>query len=94
MQKVIVIYKVEDCDRWWRFYNDDTANRKIHGSRECLIHRNKEQGNELVLLYKWDSMENAREFFELEDTKNKMKDAGVIGDPIIEYVDEVERAIA
>ncbi len=94
MQKVIVIYRVEDYNKWERFYNDSTADRKIHGSREAFIHRNKEAANELVLIYKWDSMENAKKYFESEETKNKMKDAGVIGEPIIVFVEEVERAIA
>ncbi len=94
MQKVIVIYKIEDYDRWERFYNDDTANRKIHGSREAFIHRNKEYANELVIIYNWDTMENAKEFFESKDTKSKMKDAGVVGEPIIVFVEEIERAIA
>lgn len=94
MQKVMVIYQVEDYDRWWRFYNDDTADRKIHGSIECFIHRNKEYANELILLYNWDTMENAKKFFESEDVKTKLKGAGVTGEPLVVYLDEVERAIA
>ena len=94
MQKLMVIYRVEDYDRWWRFYKDDTANRKTHGSRESFINRNKEYANEIILFYQWDTMDNAKKFFESEDVKNKMKDAGVIGEPIVVYFTEIERAIA
>lgn len=94
MDKVIVIYEVEDYDEWRHSYDDNTANRKIHGSRESYIHRSKENPNELVLIYKWDTADNAREHFESEEVKNKMKDAGVKGEPVIYYVDEIERTIA
>jgi heme-degrading monooxygenase HmoA len=94
MQKVIMILKVKDYDEWKWVYEDNTVDRKIHGSKEVYIYRNKEDPNEIVLIAKWDTMDNAREFFESSDLKKIMQDAGVLGEPIIYYVDEVERTIA
>lgn len=94
MKKVIVIFKVEDYDKWKRFFDNNTAFRKTHGSRECCIHRSIDNPNKIVLFYKWDSIDNAKKFFKSSEVKNKMKEAGVQGRTIIYYIDEVERTIA
>jgi len=94
MQKVIMIIKVKDYNEWKWVYENNTADRKTNGSKEVYIHRNREDPNELVLIAKWDTMDNAREYFESEDFKKGMQDAGVLEEPVIYYIDEIERTIA
>jgi heme-degrading monooxygenase HmoA len=94
MQKVIMILKVKDYEEWKWVYENNTVDRKMHGSKEVQIYRNREDPNEIVLIAKWDNIDNAREFFESSDLKNRMQDAGIIGEATIYYVDEVEKTIA
>lgn len=94
MKHVLLIGKIEDYKKWKRIYDDNTGNRKANGSKEAYIYRDEDNPNELMILYTWDDLNNARKFFESEDTKNKMKLAGVQGKPEIRYIEEIERTIA
>ena len=39
-------------------------------------------------LLEWDSIENAKKFTQSDQTKEVMKDAGVVGMPAIHFVEE------
>jgi len=94
MKHVLVIYEIEDYKKWKRIYDDNTANRKINGSKEAYIYRNEDNHLELAVIYSWDDLDNARKYFASEDFKNKMFAAGVHGEPEIRYIEEIERTIA
>ena len=94
MEKVILVINVEDYDKWRKYFDDNIAFRKTHGSREAYIHRSIVNPNEIVLFFKWESIDSARKFFESEEVKEKMKEAGISGDPVLYYIEEIERSIA
>ena len=62
-------------------------------SAEGDVHYKDEKLNELVVLYKWDNLDQAHEYFESEEFKNTIKDAGIEGNPEIYYLEERTRLI-
>jgi len=42
------------------------------------------------MLFEWDSKENATKFFASDETKKTQKGAGVVGTPMIVYLDKIE----
>lgn len=93
MIRVLVIYNTEDFKKWKRVYESNTGDRKAHGSKEAYIYRNLENPNELEVMYIWNNVENAREYFNEDNFKNKMFAAGVVGEPEIRYLEEMDRSI-
>jgi heme-degrading monooxygenase HmoA len=66
------------------------AQRNTAGSKKYQIFHSADDANNLVLLFEWDSLDNAHAFAESEDLKQKMKEAGVIGEPDIYFLNEGE----
>ena len=44
-----------------------------------------------VLLFEWDSLDNARRFLESEELRQAMKKAGVSGQPDVHFLKEGQR---
>jgi hypothetical protein len=53
------------------------------------IFRNADDPNDLFVLLEINSIENAKKFVSSADTKEAMKNAGVVGIPSIYFVEEV-----
>jgi heme-degrading monooxygenase HmoA len=94
MQYVLIIHKIEDYDKWRPVFDENMTNRKNNGSKEAHVFRNADNPNEIVILYEWDNLDNAKQFFESQDIKTKMQSAGVIGKPYIHFLKGIGRTSA
>jgi heme-degrading monooxygenase HmoA len=94
MPYLLVRHKVEDFDRWKPVYDEHGATRKATGSLGSQLLRNADDPNEMVILFRWDTLENARRFAQSDDLREAMQRAGVADRPDIYFLDEVERAPA
>lgn len=45
--------------------------------------------NHICVLQEYDTLDNAKKFAESEDLKKAMQEAGVIGTPMIVYLDKI-----
>ena len=52
--------------------------------------RKADDPNEIVIFTEWDSLEKARKFAQSEDLKKTMQQAGVIDDPDVYLLEEIE----
>jgi len=83
---------VEDYERWKPIFDHDRgATRKRSGSKGGWILRNANDPNELVILFEWDSLENARRFANADDLREAMQQAGVADQPDVYFLEEIER---
>jgi len=90
MPYMFIRSKVKDYDKWKTIFEEHAATRKTSGSKGGRLFRNNDDPNELILVFKWDSIENARKFAQSEDLKKRMQRAGVIDKPDIYFLDKVE----
>jgi heme-degrading monooxygenase HmoA len=88
MVQFLVHNKVEDYKNWKPFFDEHASFRAKHGSKSAKVFRCKEDANDVLIFFEWDSLENAQKFMESDELKKTMKEAGVIGKPNIYFVEK------
>ena len=94
MPYLLVHHRVEDYARWKPVYDARVATRRSSGSRGAHLLRSADDPNELVILFEWDTLENARSFAESRETREAMKQGGLAGPLELGFLVEVERTPA
>ncbi|MDD1763436.1 MAG: antibiotic biosynthesis monooxygenase [Methanobacteriaceae archaeon] len=84
--------KLESYDKWKPLFDERSAIRKESGSKEAHLFLNSDDQNEAVILFKWDSRENAQKYMESAAMLKSLKN---IGAEImsITYLEEIEKTI-
>lgn len=91
MTYMLVRHKVEDYEKWKSVFDEHAALREEYGSKGGRLFKNVDSPNETIIVFKWDTVENARKFADSEDLKNAMKKAGVVEKPEIYFIEQVEK---
>ena len=86
MVKVIVRHKVEDYEKWRQGFDAALDFRKSSGEQSFKVFNNVNDKNEVLVYLEWDNMENAKNFMESDDLREKMKEVEVSEKPDIYYV--------
>lgn len=94
MAYLIIKHKVKDYPKWRTIFDEHAETRKAHGCLGAQLFRSKTDPSEVFILFKWDSLEKAREFSESEDMRKTMERAGVIGKPEITYFEQSDTLAA
>jgi hypothetical protein len=83
MPYLLIDHTVDDYDKWKPYFDDHASTRAESGSGGG-------QPNEIVALFEWDSLENAHEFAASADLRETMKEAGVVGEPDLHFLEKIE----
>ncbi len=89
MVHVLIRHKVSDFTRWMSVFDAAHDLRKAGGELSTRLFRTPDQPHEVNLLCEWESLEQARKFFHAQNLKMAMRQAGVVGQPHIEYMEEI-----
>ncbi len=89
MASMLVQHKVKDFDAWKKVYDSVADLRASNGELSDRIYRDASDPNRLTLIFKWDSLENAKKYVESPELKAAMERAGVEGPPDIYFLNEV-----
>jgi quinol monooxygenase YgiN len=84
---------VKDYTAWKPFYDQHATTRNAAGCKADKVYRGVSDPNDIVIVFQWDSAENARRFSTSPDLKATMEKAGVIGMPEMHILPELERII-
>lgn len=82
---------VEDFEEWKSTFHDTDSYRTEHGQRGYQAFQSVDDPNEVVVLFEWDENEDPRAFFESEEMREKLAEAGLTGPPdmtVLELVDQ------
>jgi quinol monooxygenase YgiN len=90
MAYILVKQKVKDYTKWKTVFDENRSNRKQGGSEGGWVFQSSNDPNEIVVLLKWDNPENAKRFLESNELKKAMEQAGVVGKPNINVLDQVD----
>ena len=90
MPYVLIRHKVKDYKTWKPVFDEHGKMRKSSGSKGGKVFRNYDDPAEVFILLQWDTRENARKFMKSDDVREAMHHAGVLGQPAISYLDEVD----
>ncbi|MDI6696365.1 MAG: hypothetical protein QME21_15065 [Anaerolineales bacterium] len=88
MAGMLVQHKVKDFASWKKVYDSQAALRSSNGELSDQIYRDAADQNKLTLIFKWNSLENARKFAQSPELKAAMEKAGVEGPPAITFLNE------
>ena len=88
MAGMLVQSKVKDFTNWKKEYDSQAALRVSNGMLSDQIYRDASDQNQLAVVFKWNSMENAQKFAQSPELKAAMEKAGVEGRPTINFLNE------
>ena len=86
MASMLVQHHVKDFAAWKKVYDSQAAFRRSSGELSDQVYHDASDPNKLTLLFKWDSVENARKFSQSAELKAAMEKAGVDGAPAISFL--------
>lgn len=90
MSYVLIQHKVKDYDKWKSVFDEHIDFRKAGGEKGYRLFRNIDDPSETIIIFKWDTIENARKFTGSDDLKKAMEKAGVAEKPDIYFLEDVE----
>ncbi len=88
MVHMIVRHKVADYSRWKEAFDAHLNTRKAAGETESRVLLSVDDPREVTLFFDWDSLDRARRFVGSDDLKQAMKQAGVVGDPEVRFLED------
>lgn len=88
MTTVIVQNQVKDFAKWKAVYDTKAGMRKSGGELSDDIYRDVDDPNNVTVILKWDSVENARKFTSSPELRASMQKAGVIGPSKVTFLKE------
>jgi heme-degrading monooxygenase HmoA len=88
MAGMLVQNKVNEFSVWKKVYDTQAALRTSSGMVSDQIYRDASDPNQLTIVFKWDSLENAQKFAQSPELKAAMEQAGVVGRPEIKFLNE------
>jgi len=88
MVHILVRHKVADYSRWKEAFDSHLTTRKHAGETGCHLFHNMEDPREIVLLLDWQSLEEARKFMSSDELRQRMQEAGVQGNPEVQYLED------
>jgi antibiotic biosynthesis monooxygenase (ABM) superfamily enzyme len=91
MAYMFVRHSFRDYDAWKSVFDSVGDLRKRNGEQSYQILRQDNGSDELVALFRWDNLDNARKYAASPELKAAMERAGVIGKPEILFLEEAAR---
>ncbi len=86
---MIIRHKVADYDKWKAGYATHDSARMANGLHNYVICRGTDDANLVMVALIMDDVAKARSFAGSKDLKNRMSSIGVIGTPVIDYLEAV-----
>jgi len=88
--KVIVRHKVRDFDAWKPIFYADSKRQRDAGCTRWHLTRSKHDKNELVIIFECEDLDKAKTVFSDPSLADLMKKAGVVDQPTMFFLEEVE----
>jgi heme-degrading monooxygenase HmoA len=87
---LLVRANVDDYESWKPGFDEHAATREENGSKGGRLFRSADDPNEVVIILEWNGLEEARRFAQSEDLREAMQRHGVVGQPDIYFLEEVD----
>lgn len=88
MAKLIVHHKVQDYSAWRKVFDETRPDRTQFGSTGDQVFRSASDPNEITVLTDWPSIDAAKAFAASAQLKEAMKNAGVLSQPDVKFLNE------
>lgn len=88
MAYLLFEHEIQDFNQWKPVYDAHEPSRKRAGLREVLLLRGTEDPRFVVLLFEIEDIKKARDFLASDDIRDAMRRAGVVGKPVISFLEK------
>ncbi len=90
MASMFIKHRVADYARWKPVFDEHEAMRIEHGTIGHSIHRDADDPNVIIIAFRVNDLNRAKEFAGSDDLRSAMERAGVTLTPEIWFADDVE----
>ena len=90
MPYLLIDHTVEDYDEWKPHFDDHAGTRAESGSKGGQLFHKEGKPNEIVALFEMGSHEDAHDFASSDELQETMKEAGVVGEPTLYFLEKIE----
>ena len=90
MPSILLRHKIVNYTKWKRAVRAATAFRKAGGELSFRAYRSSDDPNDVTVLCEWASAARARRFLGSAELRKRMKEAGVVGKPKIQFLSPAE----
>ena len=88
MAHLFVRHKVKDYPVWKKVFDGFIDTRRSGGEKNYRIFHPDNEANNVLALFEWDNIENAKKFAHSSELKDAMGNAGVVEQPEIYFLEE------
>ncbi len=88
MAHLLIRHKVKDYPAWKKVFDGFIDTRRAGGEKSYQILHTDDDSNNLVSIFEWNSLENAKKFTSSSELKEAMGNAGVVDHPDIYFLEE------
>jgi heme-degrading monooxygenase HmoA len=92
MKYVLIVHEVKDYEVWRKIFDNASDIRKKAGEISYQLLKYDNDINKIVHFSMWNSLDNARHFFESSELVEIRKKAGVLSPEFI-YLEEIEKGL-
>jgi quinol monooxygenase YgiN len=90
MATIFIRHKVKDFNDWKKAYDDFKSIRMSKGVLAASVHRDVNDGSNVIVTHKFKDENSARSFLDSEQLKSAMAEAGITGEPEIWIGEDIE----
>ena len=91
MAHIMIRHKVKDFSTWKPFFDKNGAMRGKAGCKGGYIFHSEDNPNDVVVIFDWDNIDNAKKFAQSSQLRDAMQKAGVQGTPEVYFLDSEGR---
>jgi heme-degrading monooxygenase HmoA len=88
MAHLLIKHKVKDYLAWKKVFDGLINTRKARGEKSYQILHPENEANDLLAIFEWDDLENAKKFTNSSELKEAMGNAGVMEQPEVYFLEE------
>jgi len=93
MVYLFIRHRVRDYGAWNAVFDGLIETRRAGGEKSWQIWHPDNDTNNLILLFEWDSLDNAKAFVANPELKTAMEDAGLVEAPEVYFLEEYDRGM-
>ncbi len=90
MASMFIKHRVADYARWKPVFDEHQPLRIEYGTVGHSLHRDADDPNVIIIAFRVNDLNRAKEFAGSEELRSAMERAGVLGPPEIWFADDVE----
>jgi heme-degrading monooxygenase HmoA len=87
MAHLLIKHKVKDYPQWKKVFDEFKGTRKAGGEKSYEIFHPEDDPKNVLAIFEWDTLANAKKFVGSSELKQAMSNAGVEEKPEVYYLE-------